>query len=165
MSTKSDQIAWRRSKVVEFRARGMTHEEIARELQVSRQSITSDIAYLREQAKETIKDYATDHLPEQYHICLVALDSIIKRASQIIETAVDNREKLQAMQMYRDTHQLKLELLSNATTIDSALHYIRSKQSQQQEQQFSTQGTKFDDSDSSSDSQTITTAAGKQSVF
>jgi predicted DNA-binding protein YlxM (UPF0122 family) len=143
----------------------MTHEEIARELQVSRQSITSDIAYLREQAKETIKDYATDHLPEQYHICLVALDSIIKRASQIIETAVDNREKLQAMQMYRDTHQLKLELLSNATTIDSALHYIRSKQSQQQEQQFSTQGTKFDDSDSSSDSQTITTAAGKQSVF
>src|SRR5919198_1163687 len=147
----------------------MTHEEIAHELQVSRQSITSDIAYLREQAKETIKEYATDHLPEQYHICLVALDSIIKRASDIIETAVDNREKLQAMQMYRDTHQLKLELLSNATTIDSALHYIRSKQEQQQEHHYSPRGTKLDDSDDSSDSQvtaaaTATSAAGRQSV-
>ena len=38
LSTKSDQLEWRRSKVVEMRARGMTHEEIARELQVSRTS-------------------------------------------------------------------------------------------------------------------------------
>jgi len=31
MSTKFDQLEWRRSKFVEMRARGMTHEEIARE--------------------------------------------------------------------------------------------------------------------------------------
>ncbi|MFL6322722.1 MAG: helix-turn-helix domain-containing protein [Nitrososphaeraceae archaeon] len=35
MSTKSDQLEWRRAKVVEMRARGMTHQEVARELQVS----------------------------------------------------------------------------------------------------------------------------------
>jgi hypothetical protein len=57
-----------------MRARGMTHEEIARELQVSRTSITSDIAYLREQAKGTIKEYATDYLPEQYNVYLSSLD-------------------------------------------------------------------------------------------
>jgi orotate phosphoribosyltransferase-like protein len=56
LSTKSDQLEWRRSKVVEMRARGMTHGEIAHELQVSRTSITSDIAYLRNQAKESIKE-------------------------------------------------------------------------------------------------------------
>jgi hypothetical protein len=32
------------------------------------------------------------------------------------------------MQLFKDTHLVKLELLSNATTIDSALNYIRSKQ-------------------------------------
>src|SRR5919198_5522745 len=110
----------------------MTHEEIAHELQVSRQSITSDIAYLREQAKQTIKEYATDHLPEQYHICLVALDSIMKRAFDILEESNDNREKLQAMELFKDTHITKLELLSNSTTIDSALNFIRSKQPEQQ---------------------------------
>ena len=49
-----------------------------------------------------------------------------------METADDNREKLQAMQLFKDTHLVKLELLSNATTIDSALNYIRNKQQEQQ---------------------------------
>jgi hypothetical protein len=61
-----------------------------------------------------------------------ALDEIIKRAFDISEASDDNREKLQAMELFKDTHLVKLELLSNATTIDSALSYIRNKQQQQQ---------------------------------
>ena len=80
-----------------MRARGMTHQEIAQELQVSRTAITSDIQYLRSQAKESIKEYVTEYLPEQYQVCLTALDAIIKRAFEILETSPDNREKLQAM--------------------------------------------------------------------
>ena len=38
------------------------------------------------------------------------------------------------MELSKDTHLVKLELLSNATTIDSALHYIRNKQQQQEQQ-------------------------------
>src|ERR687888_260336 len=114
-----------------MRARGMTHQEIAHELQVSRAVITSDIQYLRNQAKESIKEYVTEYLPEQYQVCLTALDEIIKRAFDILETSEDNREKLQAMALFKDTHLVKIELLSNATTIDSALSYIRSKQQEQ----------------------------------
>jgi transposase len=132
LSTKTEQLEWRRSKVVEMRARGLSYAEIAHELQVSRTSISSDVQYLREQAKGTIKEYATDHLPEQYQVCLVALDSIIKRAFDITETSDDNREKLQAMELFKDTHLVKLDLLSNAITIDNALNYIRSKQQLQQ---------------------------------
>ncbi|MFL6432419.1 MAG: hypothetical protein ACJ71O_01635 [Nitrososphaeraceae archaeon] len=62
---------------------------------------------------------------------LTALDEIIKRAFDILETSPDNREKLQAMELFKDTHLIKLELLSNATTIDSALNYIRGKQQEQ----------------------------------
>jgi hypothetical protein len=129
--TKADQLEWRRSKVVEMRARGMTHQEIAHELQVSRTSITSDVQYLREQAKATIKEYVTEHLPEQYQVCLSALNTILKHAYEILQTSPDNREKLQAMELFKDTHLVKLELLSNATTIDSALNYIKSKQQEQ----------------------------------
>ncbi len=133
--SKAEQLTWRRSKVVEMKAKGMTQQDIARELQVSDTAIGADVAYLRQQAKDTIKEYATDHLPAQYQLCLVAFDSIIKHASDMIDDASDNRERLQAMQVFRDTHQLKLELLSNATTIDSALTYIKSKQREQQEHQ------------------------------
>jgi predicted transcriptional regulator len=160
LSTKSEQVEWRRSKVVEMRARGMSQIEIAHELQVSKQLISADVQYLRSQAKESIKEYATEYLPEQYQVCLVALDSIIKRASDIIETSDDNRERLQAMQVFRDTHQLKLELLSNATTIDSALGYIRSKQ---QEQQKATQKAHKDDEQPLPP--TTAAGTGKQSVF
>jgi predicted transcriptional regulator len=132
LSTKADQLEWRRSKVIELRSRGLSYQEIARELQVSKASITSDVQYLREQAKESIKEYATEHLPEQYQVCLSALDTILKHAYEILETTDDNREKLQAMEPFKDTHLVKLELLSNATTIDSALSYIRNKQQQQQ---------------------------------
>jgi hypothetical protein len=131
LSTKSDQLEWCRSKIVDMRARGLGLGEIARELQVSRASISSDIAYLRNEAKDSIKEYVTEHLPEQYQVCLTALDAIIKRAFEILETSDDNREKLQAMELFKDTHLVKLELLSNVTTIDSALNYIRNKQEQQ----------------------------------
>jgi hypothetical protein len=88
--------------------------------------------YLRNQAKESIREYTTEHLPEQYHVCLSALDTILKHAFEILQDSDDNREKLQAMELFKDTHLVKLELLSNATTIDSALNYIRNKQEQRQ---------------------------------
>jgi hypothetical protein len=114
-------------------ARGLSHGEIAHQLQVSRASVSSDIQYLRNQAKEAIRGYVTEHLPEQYQVCLTALAAIIKRAFDILDTSPDNREKLQAMELFKDTHMVKLELLSNATTIDSALNYIRNKQQRQQQ--------------------------------
>ena len=134
-------------------------------LQVSEASISSDIAYLRNQAKESIKKYTTEHLPEQYQVCLVALDSIIKRAFDIIETSEHNREKLQAMQLFKDTHLVKLELLSNATTIDSALNYIRTKQQQAQQEQRKKSYSSDSTNDDSDSSRSIPSTTGKQSVF
>ena len=78
-------VEWRRSKVV----------EIAQQLQVSRASIGSDVQYLRSQAKESIKEYVTEHLPEQYQVCLSALDTILRHVYEILGTSDDNREKLQ----------------------------------------------------------------------
>jgi hypothetical protein len=46
----------------------------------------------------------------------------------MLQTTDDNREKLQAMELFKDTYLVKLELLSNTTTIDSALQYIKNKQ-------------------------------------
>lgn len=94
--------------------------------------------YLRKQAKEAIKEYVTEHLPEQYQICLTALDTILKHSFEILQTSQDNREKLQAMELFKNTHLVKLELLSNATTIDSALNFIRNKQQEEQQKGIAT---------------------------
>jgi predicted DNA-binding protein YlxM (UPF0122 family) len=163
LSTKAEQLEWRRAKVVELKARGMSHGEIAGELQVSRASISSDVQYLREQAKESIRDYVTEHLPEQYQVCLTALDAIIKRAFDILETSPDNREKLQAMELFKDTHLVKLELLSNATTIDSALNYIRNKQQEQEQQHRRLILDSISNDNNSDDNGQL--AQGRQTIF
>jgi hypothetical protein len=150
-----------RSMVVEMRARGMSQIEIAHELQVSKQLISLDIAYLRNQAKESINEYVTEHLPEQYEVCLCALDAIIKRAFDILESSDDNREKLQAMELFKNTHLVKLELLSNATTIDSALNYIRNKQHEPQQ----TKHLALDSTDDDNIDDSQLTKEGRQTVF
>jgi hypothetical protein len=140
-----------------MRARGLSQIEIARELQVSEASISSDIQYLRDQAKEYIKEYVTEHLPEQYQVCLSALDTILKHAYEILETSDDNREKLQAMELFKDTHLVKLELLSNATPIDIASSYIRNKKQQKRLALDSTSN------DNNSDDDQL--AQGRQTIF
>jgi hypothetical protein len=121
--------------------------------------------YLRNQAKEHIKEYVTEHLPEQYQVCLVALDTILKRAFEILQTTGDNREKLQAMELFKDTHLVKLELLSNATTIDSALHYIRSKQQEHKRLTLDSSGNDDSNNNSDDDNDQLNTTAGRQTVF
>lgn len=143
----------------------MNQAEIARELQVSEACISLDMQYLREQAKDNIKEYTTQLLPEQYQVYLSALESILKHAYEILQTTDDNREKRQAMELFKDTHLTKLELLSNATTIDSALNYIRSKQSQQEQHKKSYSSDSTNDDDRSSNSQIAATTTGRQSVF
>ena len=167
MSTKAEQLEWRRCKVTELRARGLSYTEIAHELRVSRTSIASDIAYIRSQAKETIKEYTTEHLPEQYQVCLCALDTILKHAYEILQNSDDNREKLHAMKLFKDTHLVKLELLSHGTTIDSALHYIRSKQQgeQQQRKRPSLDSTDDGDDNSDGDDSQSSKEEGRQTVF
>ena len=162
---KANEIGWRRSKVIDMRAKGMSQAEIARELQVSEASISLDMQYLRGQAKESIKEYVTGHLPEQYQICLAALDTIIKRAFEILETSPDNREKLQAMELFKDTHLVKLELLSNATTIDSALNYIRNKQHQEEQQQQKKKSLSLVSTSNDNFDEDQLTKAGRQTIF
>ncbi|MDQ3903179.1 MAG: hypothetical protein M3247_06035 [Thermoproteota archaeon] len=101
MKIKDKEISWRRSKIIELRGYGLSQAEIAKQLQVSEASISLDMQYLREQTKETIKEYATEYLPAQYQICLAALDTILQNAFVIQQRSNDNREKLQAMQLFK----------------------------------------------------------------
>jgi hypothetical protein len=95
MSTKTQQIIeWRRAKVMELLSKGESNQsEIARVLQVDKSIMCRDIAYLRQQAKDNIKKYIDERLPEEYERCLVGLAAITKEAwsiSQRKDTCVIN---------------------------------------------------------------------------
>jgi len=67
------------------------------------------------------------------------------------------------MELFKDTHLVKLELLSNATTIDSALNYIRNNQSQQQQKHVDS--TTITGTTNNDDNSQQTTTSGRQTIF
>lgn len=164
-TAKAEQITWRRNKVIELRSRGLSQAEIARQLQVSEASICIDMQHIRQMAQLNIKHYVTQHLPEQYALALYALDTILRHAYEILQSSHDNREKLQALTLFKDTHLQKLELLSNSTTIEQALQFIKSKQSQQQSAQSEDSTDSEEQQDQDESEEQPEQQEGRQSVF
>ena len=73
-------VIWRRDKIQELCSRGYSQREISQVLQVGLATVNRDISYLRNQAKDDIKRYIDERLPEEYEKCLVGLNAITREA-------------------------------------------------------------------------------------
>ena len=127
MSTKmnqKDKIEWRRNKVQDLLVKGYNHSEISSTLQISRPTITRDIQYLSECAKQNIRKYIDERLPEEYEKCLVGLTAILREAWNTSQAAEDKREKIQALSLAKECYSMKLDLLTNATVVDDAIRFV-----------------------------------------
>jgi hypothetical protein len=102
--TKSEEIEWRRSKILELKSQGLDQGQMAQVLQVSPTTITFDLQYLRKEARETVREYTTEQLPLQLRTSIVATQNAIKEYWDISQNAKDNKEKMQALESYLDCH-------------------------------------------------------------
>jgi predicted transcriptional regulator len=126
----NNSVEWRRNKVQELSSQGYNQSEISRMLQISQPTINRDIPYLRQQAKENIKRYIDERLPEEYEKCLVGLNAITKEAWITVYNSDDKREKIQALSLAKECYSMKLDLLTNATVVDDAIRFVSSKSKQ-----------------------------------
>jgi transposase len=99
---EKDRIDWRRSKVQELSSKGHSQREIAQMLQVSNGTVNKDLFILRQQAKDNIKQYIDERLPEEYEKCMVGLTAITKEAWNTAHNTEDKREKIQALSLAKD---------------------------------------------------------------
>jgi hypothetical protein len=130
MSTKM-QVEWRRAKVLELLSKGDTQSEIAKTLQVDLPIISRDVYFLRQQAKDNIKKYIDERLPEEYEKCLVGLNAITKETWNTAHTTEDKREKIQALSLAKECYSMKLDLLTNASVVDAAIRFVTSNKSKE----------------------------------
>jgi predicted transcriptional regulator len=124
LSTLMNSLEWRRSKVLELASQGYNQSEISSILQISQPTINRDLAYLRQQAKDNIKRYIDERLPEEYEKCLVGLNAITKEAWNTSQQTEDKREKIQALSLAKECYSMKLELLTNASVVDDAIRFV-----------------------------------------
>jgi hypothetical protein len=138
---KDSSIEWRRSKVQELASQGYNHSEISKILQISRPTITRDIQYLNKYAKENIKKYINERLPEEYEKCLVGLNAITREAWNTAQNTEDKREKIQALSLAKECYSMKLDLLTNATVVDDAIRFVSSNNSKEKLKRSSSSNT------------------------
>jgi transposase len=77
---EKDRIDWRRNKVRELSSQGYSQREIAQVLQISNGTVNRDLSVLRQQAKDNIKEYIDERLPEEYEKCPVELNAITRKS-------------------------------------------------------------------------------------
>jgi hypothetical protein len=64
---------------------------------------------LRQCAKQNIKRYINERLPEEYEKCLLGLTAILREAWNTANNTEDKREKIQALSLAKECYSMKLD--------------------------------------------------------
>jgi hypothetical protein len=121
-----DKVEWRKDQIQQLLAKGhYSHREIAGILQIPKSTVSKDILTLREEAKNSIRKYIDERLPEEYERILVGVTSILREAWETSrKEEIDTKEKLSALALAKDCYSMKLELLTNASVVDNAARFV-----------------------------------------
>src|SRR5687768_12683190 len=96
--TKS-MIEWRRNKVLHRLTMGWSQADIAGELKLHPSTISLDVQYLKEQAKEELQTHISDRLPFVYNRAVTGINTVLKRVSQLLDEATEPRTKIECMKL------------------------------------------------------------------
>jgi hypothetical protein len=121
---EKENIELRRGKVLELDARGYSQHDISKVLNVSIGLVNSDLKIIREQARENIRLYINERLPEEYNKCLLGLNSILKESWTLSYKTDDTREKIQALSLAKQCYDAKLDLLTNVDVVEDVIKFI-----------------------------------------
>jgi hypothetical protein len=139
---KRTQIEWCRSKIQELLVKGNNHYEIASVLQVSRPTITRDVEYLRQQAKENMKNHIAD-LPFNIKQATDGLNKLISMLYDIQDLDIMKEQgrqasdhvRVMAIGLIKDCIKEKIEILTSQGAVNHALDFVE-KTKQQIKEQF-----------------------------
>jgi hypothetical protein len=89
--------------------------------------------FLRQKAKQNIREYLNERLPDEYEKCMAGINSILKEAWITSQNTEDKREKIQALSLAKECYSMKLDLLTNATVVDDAIRFVSLKSKENEE--------------------------------
>jgi hypothetical protein len=117
-----DLKSWRRNYIAIQTSKGRTQREIAILLNVGLGTVNRDLHWLLEKAREENANFIR-RIQEVHEKSMTGLNAVIGEGWSIIESATDNREKLDALELVKDCYSLQEELSCNLPIIDEALKF------------------------------------------
>jgi uncharacterized protein YerC len=127
MSTKM-QVKWRRVRVLELSSKGYSQIEIATRLQVNEATISRDIVYLRQEAKENLEKHIHEIIPEEYQKCMIGMKHNLKQTLEICDGSPDPKIKLEARRIAIDCYRYIMDLCTDANVVSNAMKLITRKE-------------------------------------
>ena len=118
------QIAWRRNKVHECLIKGLNQHDIAELLQISKSTVSTDVQYLKQIARENIKTHLQDRLVDTFESCFDGVNEVLKNTWIIISKEQDSKTKLTALATANECYRIKMDLVTNGAVIDDALKFV-----------------------------------------
>jgi hypothetical protein len=138
LSTKVERLQWRRNKVLELSSQGRSQPEIASILQVGLGTVSRDILFLREQARDNLSTHINDRLPEEYQSCMSGLKQVLKLSWDIADksknynndnshttTTTDDKTRIQALALANDCYKYIMDLTTNGVVITDAIKFVQ----------------------------------------
>jgi transcriptional regulator len=130
---KQKEIEYRKSQILDMRARGLSQRTIAQQLHVTDGTISLDLKHIGEEAQQNISNYVLKELPIRYRICLQALEMVLKELYEIIQSAEDLGDKLEAIESFKQTHYEIMEHLVKSHSVEDAISYIENRKREQEQ--------------------------------
>jgi hypothetical protein len=127
LSTKTQQIEWRRDRVLELSSQGFSQSDIATVLQVDRSIISRDVAHFKHRAKDNLQHHIHEVIPAEYEKAMNSLNQVLRLTWTIVGKTADEKTRLQALTLITECNKYRLELASNGTIVSDALKSIQSK--------------------------------------
>lgn len=119
-------IELRRSKILDLLSQGIPQNIIAQQLNVSTATVSLDIQYLEETAKENIEKHIHETLPMQYAKVQSGLNQVLRKAWEVVNKEhVDDKTKLQSLALINDSYRLLMELVSDGSVIKEAMSFVK----------------------------------------
>jgi predicted transcriptional regulator len=134
-------IEWRRNTVLSKLARGMNQTEIAKELQLHPSTISLDVQYLKEQAKEELQTHISDRLPFEYNRAVTGINNILKKANETLDKATDTKTQLQTMGLLAELYKSIMSLATDGGIVERAMKMVKGLEDSTSEKTLAPHGT------------------------
>lgn len=119
-------IELRRNRVLDLLAQGTPQNIVAQQLNVSTATVSLDIQYLEETAKENIEKHIHETMPMQYSKTMAGLNQVLRKAWEIVNKEhIDDKVKLQSLALINESYRLIFELISDGTIIKEAMAFVK----------------------------------------
>lgn len=122
-NTKSTKAAidWRRDFVLRKLSAGWSQSQVAAELHLHPSTISLDVQYLKERARNELKTHLTERLPWEHTKVMNGIQDLLRQAHEILHKTTDEKMKLQTISVLTGLYNTVMSLATDAGIIQQSL--------------------------------------------